>query len=306
MRLDFVNHQIQDLRLSLIDSTIPFEQQDFLRRIAEGWNPSEAHAWLSNEQRERSLSSGSSTFIAALADLISQDADRLPPTFTLDYVRLRTLQADFHSLKYRTACLETLKATLKNLKWTGAIPQSSYDNLFARIFALSSNEVLKNPHPQNISDAALEVVREAYKLSRNDRVPDKEDLTFAQDYLRDSCEGNNGVFEELEGSLGDRLHKLVEQEIDTIGNLTPVQIINHYAPQSKSVNERNDLLSMAQRIAHIAVLHWRIWAPMIYKQPLGPRFEEGLVSQKRRSPDESRSRNGEMQATRRGSAVTDI
>lgn len=289
-----------------MDSTVPFEQQDFLRRIAEGWDPSEARTWLANEQEERSLPPGSSTFIAAVTDLISQDANQLPPTFTLDYVRLRNLQADFRGLKYRVTCLQTLKATLKNIKWIGTLPQSSYDNLFGRISVLMSDNLPMIDYSQRIDDAALEIVREAYKLSKNPRIPAVEDLDFAQTYLRDSCEGDNDVFEDLEVSLGDQLHRLVEREIDAIGNLTPVQIINHYTLETTLVSEEAELLCMAQRIAHIAVLHWRVWAPMIYKQPLDPRFAEGSVSQERYSPDATRSQSGERRTTRRGSAIVDI
>lgn len=169
-----------------------------------------------------------------------------------------------------------------------------------------SEDASRSDHSQRIGDSALEIVREAYKISQNSKILAAKDLDFAQNYLRDSCEGDNDVFEDLEVSLGDSLHKLVEQEIDTIGNLTPVQIINHYAPESKFASEQAELLGMAQRIAHIAVLHWRVWAPMIYKQPLGPTFEEGSVSPGRHPSRTIRSVSNEVCETRRGSAIADM
>jgi hypothetical protein len=298
-----------------VNSTVGFEQQDFLRRVAEGWDPTAAYVWLSKEQQVRRSISGSSAFVAAVTDLIVQDADSLPPTFTLDYVRLRTLQADFLSLKFRSCCLRTFQTTLKMLKWDGAVPQRSYDGLFARLSVLISNETIQNEHSSRLGDAALEIVREAYKICKITKIPAAEHLESAEKLLKDSCDRNNNVFADLESSLGNQLHKLVEHEVDTIGNLTPVQIINHYGSQasfnasSKEVNEQTELLRIARRLAHIAVLHWRIWAPIIYKQPVGPRFQEGSVSYERHSnnaTNPARSLSDNVQTRRRESTVADI
>lgn len=293
-----------------MNSTVFFEQQDFLRRIADGWDPTEAQTWFTNEQQARGLSSRSCTFTAAITDLIVQTAESLPPTFTLDYIRLRTLQADFQSLKSRAACLQTLKAMLKSLGWNGAIPQCSYDDFFARISVLISDEALKPDQSETIGDVTLEVVREAYKLCEISKLPTAEDLDFAENYLRDSWEGKNRVFAEVKSSLCEQLHNLVEEEVEAIGNLTPVQIINRYAPEgSELVTEQVELLRMAQKIAHIAVLHWRVWASIVYKQAVGHRFQEGSVSQVRSSfssPNTTRPSSDSERNTRRGSAAVDM
>ena len=255
-----------------------------------------------DEGRARISSSGCDIFITALTELISGDADNLPPTFTLDYIRLRTLQADFQSLIYRVICCKTLQAMLRYLGWSGSAPQKSYDGLFARITVLIADDSPRNTDPQRIRDSALEIVREAYRISRLSGTPTTSHLDVTETLLCNSSKGKNSLLVELATSLGEELHALVEQEIYIIGNLTPVQIINHYTigiakeVNTTPLNKQTELLLTARRIAHIGVLHWRVWAPIIYMQPLGPRFQEGGVSHAKPSPggatqDRSFSRN---------------
>ena len=261
----------------MLDSTVAFEQSDFLRRIENGWDPSEARGWLASERQRRGLPSGASTIVRAVTSMIVYDDDYLPPTFTLDYARLRTLQTQFQNLMDRAACLRTFKAMLKRLGCNAAIPATFNNDLFIRISTLTIDQPNRS---ERVADIALEVVSRAYKVCKIRHLPSSTDLEFAERHLEHNHERTNDNFSDLERLLGDQLLHLTEQEISIIGNFSPVQIVNHYQPQSSSISlvkpvtMESELLSIAQKIAHITVLHWRVWAPLIYNEPVGKKFED--------------------------------
>lgn len=261
----------------MLDSTVAFEQSDFLSRIENGWDPSEARTWLASERQSRSLPSGASTIVPAVTSMIIYDDDYLPPTFTLDYARIRSLQTQFQNLIDRAACLRTFEAMLKRLGCNAAIPASFNNDLFARISTLTIDQPNRT---EQIPDIALEVVSRVYKVCKIQQLPSSTDLGFAERHLQQNFERTNNNFSDLERSLGDQLLHLTEQEISIISNFSPVQIVNHYQPRSsnkplaKRVTIESELLSIAQKIAHITVLHWRVWAPLIYKEPVSKKFQD--------------------------------
>lgn len=261
----------------MLDSTVAFEQSDFLSRIENGWDPSEARTWLASERQSRSLPSGASTIVPAVTSMIIYDDDYLPPTFTLDYARIRSLQTQFQNLIDRAACLRTFEAMLKRLGCNAAIPASFNNDLFACISTLTIDQPNRT---EQIPDIALQVVSRAYKVCKIQQLPSSTDLGFAERHLQQNFERTNNNFSDLERSLGDQLLHLTEQEISIISNFSPVQIVNHYQPRSsnkplaKRVTIESELLSIAQKIAHITVLHWRVWAPLIYKEPVSKKFQD--------------------------------
>ena len=261
----------------MLDSTVAFEQSDFLNRIENGWDPSEARTWLASERQSRSIPSGTSTIVPAVTSIIVYDDDYLPPTFTLDYTRIRSLQTQFQNLMDRAACLRTFEAMLRRLGCNAPIPKSFNNDLFARISTLAIDQP---DHSEQVADIALEVVSRAYKVCKIHRLPSSTDLEFAERHLQQNYDRTNDNFSDLERVLGDELLHLTEQEISIIGNFSPVQIVNHYQPQSSSkslatpVTIESELLSIAQRIAHITVLHWRVWAHLIYNEPVGRKFQD--------------------------------
>ena len=264
----------------MVNDTVAFEQRDFVHRIADGWDPSEAYTWLSTERQIRGRSSGASAIIPAIIDTIVQDSDYLSPTFTLDYTRLRSIQAECRNLRYQAACIQAFEAVLKSLKCKVSLSQSLFNDLFARITTLISDKQSDRERSQVNADVALEVVRQAYTACKITRVPSPSDLKHAEHYLEKPCALENSDFENPETSLSDKLSYLVEHEVDVIGNFSPAQIMNHYKLEDSTkvlpdiVNEQTELLRLARRIAHITVLHWRVWAPLVYKEPVGGRFAD--------------------------------
>ena len=260
----------------MVDSTVQFEQQDFLRRIARGWEVSQARAWFAKERQDRMASSGLLTLAFSVTGLITTDSTALPSTFTLDYIQLRSLQMQFKELTYQSACRWTFEEVLDSLHWARSIPQRSYVDLSAQISAISSDNVLSHDHSRRNEEVALQVVREAYRLCNIQRIPSSDDVEFAASNLAHASDPSTTVCKDLQTYLEEDLSDMVDREITAINDLTPMQISNRYLSEIPSqalpplITQQTELLRAAQQIAHISVLHWRVWAPILYDQPEVP------------------------------------
>ena len=183
---------------------------------------------------------------------------------------------DLQTLMYQAACRRIFVNILKALKWNGSIPQSAYNDLYTRISVLISDEKSNDDHPQRAEDVALEIVRAAYSVCKCPGVPALKHLMFAEHHLRNYCDQQSDVldFDHLEKALSSQIHLTVEREVKAMKDLSPVQITNRYLPETPiksiadSTNVQTEITRIAQRTAHIAVLHWRIWAPILYEQPV--------------------------------------
>lgn len=303
MKLDATNHSIRKLHLAWVEDSIAFEQNDFLRQISDGLDITGAQIWFKNlQEADEESGSGLWILVRPLTDAVRFCHKYFAPTWILDCNRLRTLQLDFQALVYQAACRKTLDQTLRFLCWTDKVLQTSYTDLFRKVAVLISGKGLRYDYSPRRENVALEVVRAAYAICRIHEVPTSKDLNFANGCLRHCCDPKERVFEELRRSLAMDLDDRVDDEVCAIGDLTPVQLMRCLLPRNPWFavqSETEGLVHIAKRISHMAELHWRIWGPILYEQPLrvGGRasghaspIEEGLNGQgssSSRTTDES-------------------
>ena len=227
-----------------------------------------------NERLERGMSSGLHTLAASITGLVVTNSDNLPPTLTLDYVRLRTLQMQFQNLLYQAACRWTFEEILDSLSWRGVIPEHFYDDLFARISIITSDDETRCEISRRAQDVVLEIARKAYQLCNIQTVPSSTDLEFTASNLIHASDHSTVVFKDLERYLREDLDDIVQEEVEAIKELTPMQISNLYLPECSvqlcCTTHQTELLRVAQQISHMSVLHWRVWAPILYSQPEEP------------------------------------
>lgn len=228
--------------------------------------------WFHNLQEEDEESgSGLWILVKALTDAIIFYHQNFPPTFTLDYNRLRALQVDFQALVYQSACRQTLIKTLGSFGWTGNMSQSSYAELFYRVAVLISGQGLQYDYPEARGPVALEIVRVAYAICSNPKLPSSKDLEFAENHLRLCCDPRMSVFEDLRSSLAAELKDKIDDEVCALEDLTPLHLTRRLVPQQPGFvvqSEEEGLIHIAKRISHVAELHWRVWGPVLYEQPL--------------------------------------
>ena len=223
------------------------------------------------KEADEESDSGLLVLVKALSDAVIFCHEQFPPTLIHDYDRLRTLQLDFQLFVYQAACRRTLDQTLKSLGWTGKILLRSYDDLFSRVATLISDQELRYDYAQERESVALEVVRAAYAVCSICELPTSKDLEFAEEHLRLCCDPRKPEFGVLQSSLAVVLKDEVDDEVCAIGHLTAVQLMNRLVPRQRGFavqSEDEGLVHIAKRISHIAELHWRVWGPILYEQPL--------------------------------------
>ena len=268
------------MRPVIVDSTVNYERLEFKLRTDDGWDPSPARVWFANEQHARPYTRGTLKISPAITQLITCNADHLPPTFTLDYVRLRALQARFEALMHQASCRWTFEEIVQSLGSRQSIPMFAYHDLYHRVAIITSDEEASRKPFEQTSNVALEIVRAAYKLCKISKLPSTGDIKFSESSLDQARDVETKVYQNLRSYLAEDLQYLVEDEVLNIENLTPMQISNRYhspgafiAPRSRQITVEMEMLQMAQMIAHISVLHWRVWAPLLYEVSETPNNE---------------------------------
>ncbi|KAL8770325.1 MAG: hypothetical protein Q9209_003961 [Squamulea sp. 1 TL-2023] len=272
MKLDVANHQIRYLRLYLLEESVQFEQHQILDRMAAGWSISHERRWFERAYSHPEAQDQFLMFKERVVDRFVDPMASFPLTLANDHERLKHLQHDFRLCHYHLACGHTFNDALKRLGWTGPLPTLPYTECMKHIGAIigaQGPDFDFGAHP----DVVLEIVREAFKVCNTKALPDHGTLKLTAWYLGEALDQRTALYSHIEGNLWDELSMLVHLEVDAIFDMTPLQILNRYDPgpslsSTKSHRGRDlSLQSISKRAAHIIVLHWRVWAPILYNQP---------------------------------------
>ncbi|KAF2083836.1 T-complex 11, partial [Saccharata proteae CBS 121410] len=300
MKLDVANHQIRHLRALLIEDTVNFEQKYHLERISRRriLVDRSQHWYALQEVDQQDLDSnpkckdpGSRVLIQGLLSLLtSGDRHRpFPETFYLDFERLRVLRAEFRDQVYLRMCSETFTSIIRRLGHKDSVSAHTQKTLRETIYALVPiNENSGSSSIQhwlvNVDNIAVELVRRALFLCGQATEYDGELVQVVSTQLRRLISMDNGQeFADYARPLKDTLATLVLGSAGSCASLSPVDIFNALimptsassprtgiispdlaAGVSKEIPEENYLTDIARRITHIAVVHWRIWGPIVY------------------------------------------
>lgn len=221
--------------------------------MADGRDLFGARMWFHNlQEADGEPRSGLWTLVRTLTEAVVFNEDYFPPTFYLDYHRLRRLQLYFQFLVFQAACRQTLTQILRTLHWTGKIPQESHASLFSKVAVLMSDRGLQYDFWQERHNVALEIVRAAYAVCSRDReLPTPEDQDFAESFLRRCCDPGEPIFGQLQGSLALELEDKVDDEVSAIEDLGPEQLMRRLVPQRpvfRVQSEGEGLVHVAKRI----------------------------------------------------------
>ncbi|KAH7061364.1 T-complex protein 11-domain-containing protein [Macrophomina phaseolina] len=301
MKLDVANHQIRHLRALLIEDTINFEQKYHLDRIArrriliersQCWFTQHAITCRSIPADRGARDRGLRVIVRGLLSLLTS-SDRqgsFPETFYLDFDRLRILRAEFRDQVYLGVATETFKSLLRRIGFTRSVPDNYVQALREAVSAIVVvNEVAGTSSNQhwlvNIDNISLEIVRHALSLNGAEACYNAELVEATADRLRYLIRPEFGmVFHEQASAMRESLTARVMNSTESFVSSSPVDIFNSLinshgssaantvpAPSFATQEERGGpeagfLDDIARRVAHIAVLHWRIWGSIVYSQ----------------------------------------
>ena len=293
---DIANHQIRFLRLLMINESTQYVHEHYLKRIqgdpesgpplsredlvdARAWYESIMRVWQPQnfEEGEESarLTLGGEEgrivlFGSAVRDLVRRVGhSSVPISFEYDYNRLKDLRTEYKALLFDRQILDCFRCLLKARGFREDPSQEICRLLLLRISDLGGS--IPKPEENMLPAIAIEVARAARGF------PSIEDRDFVIERLYPVRESSRVWFQRVEQHLSNDLDKAIKSEIQAIHNLPALYIVNRYQPDhppppppGQSREERR-LQALAGRIAHITVLHWRIWGPiLIYPSPQHP------------------------------------
>lgn len=299
MKLDVANHQIRNLKGLLIDDTVHFQRTYHLEKLVNTKprvNIVTAQEWYSSElqrpttttlckstQRDTNRFGAETLSRAVLSILLSNDQYcQFPDTFYLDDDRLRMLKSEMDYHIYFEICYELFGRLLSDLGFSGTIPSTSKPNLRLSLAAIVG-ESCGDGYSQwriNSENVSLEVTRQALILSGRSPHYASHMLTRTNRTLR-------SMFKTSYSKHSAYLKKLLESQISSCiarhSMSSPTELFNtfvaHVPPQSPTFNKSTSPLHVitdstpapadhvsdfANRIAHMVILHWRIWGDIAY------------------------------------------
>lgn len=275
---DVANHQIRHLRGLLIEDTVNFQQRYHLHRLNQGRiDVTRARMWYRREETHlldcdvcpNALETFTSAF---LRSLVSQTPlSTFPETFYLDTERLRGLRSDLHNAIHLDICCDLFDLLARN-----KVNEQSRDAARTALRSAVSDIVGESRrYLDNAANIAVEIVRLVLNLE-GASVPYDADMTdFVEQRLRVDLQVSSMAFStQIQETMEKRLPPLYSA-INTNGRLTMLALHDSMLPptQPSSIvmgptqrqnKEEQIMQEILQRAAHLAIIHWHVWSPMVY------------------------------------------
>ncbi|KAJ9251374.1 hypothetical protein DTO207G8_5477 [Paecilomyces variotii] len=286
MKLDVANHQIRAFRILLIEDTVPFLQEYFMKRMATLDFPVESsRIWYLNLRRRELLSLEDRSKIDSfwpigvlfrgLSDMLLQfDSPRaFPKTFQFDSGRLWQLRADLQNLINLDICWYIFDVYVQSQQGYMPSQAETYATFRSRIWPLleGNDDGYREASrwQGNISSVALEIARMASVVCHRDDMVCDDVIAPIERALEWHLSHESSVFQLFQTAAREKLLERIFSFAKKYLHMSPLAICESQRPlQSQyggSVSQRHmDMDFIAMRLAHMVVLHWRVWAPILY------------------------------------------
>ena len=206
-----------------------------------------------------------------IVNIVKSSKSKYPSTFVFDTDRLHCLQTRFRYKLHKEIIRRTLAhfATRSRCKRQGASTMSS-QHLLSRIDTLVNPTDLASNWSTTASMIALEIVRCLPEFNSSTSLPTVKILQEVETFLQNAASTESDLRTAAEKHLQERLRPLVSREVKAGKCLTLSQLSNRYQPclrkDQAPMSQQEELEAIAKKIAHLSILHWRIWGPILYKR----------------------------------------
>lgn len=210
-----------------------------------------------------------------LSDMLLQfDHPRaFPKTFQFDSGRLWQLRADLQNLINLDICWYIFDVYVQSQQ--GYVPSQAetYVTFRSRIWPLlgENDDGYREASrwQGNISSVALEIARMASVVCYRDDMVCDNVIAPIERALEWHLSHESSVFQLFQTAAREKLLESTSSFAKKYLNMSPLAICESQRPlQSQyggSVSQRHmDIDFIAMRLAHMGVLHWRVWAPILY------------------------------------------
>lgn len=303
MKLDVANHQIRSFRYHLIEDTVPFQKDHFLARIRNKRFSVEApRQWfLENIKSHQEchgdgklpIKSPLAALLHGLVQLCVSKDPTFPETLKHDVPRLRAMRDQIQDIIHIDICLSVFDELIHQLVGQRFNPSTLHSILETRIKDLQSrimdltdghmgpNETMAEMWSQHCSEIALELTNAAFSVCKRvgcvlpNSVIENTTRQLSLRFSEERLDGERARL--LAGALerGAQAHAHVFQNMTTLAISDKQKRYHHarHANQHENQEWRQmpSVDDLARKLAHVAVIHLRVWAELVYLPE-----EEGL------------------------------
>lgn len=285
MKLDVANHQIRHMRPMLVDDTINFHRKYNTHRIAvRKIDVGKGYLWLEDEINAIWCEGYNTTRLGALSSallksiIFEQEKQEFPPTFYLDFERLRTLRTEFHTMIYHQICRDILFDVVGRNAPADAMARAS-SSLYHSLVAIIGHNGRFMDRMDNI---AAEIMRIALLVEQNDTAFDETLLDFIEGQLIVEFHNESSSFSRHSSQLLARLTPKLKTSVAKHARLGAVQLQDALLAPPVPTTSHNPFGFGAvlapvrynadpdpdddpiRRLTHMIVLHWQVFADLIY------------------------------------------
>ena len=305
MKLDVANHQIRHMRPLLVEDTINFQRRYNAHRIAMNKiDVPRSRSWLeyeldhlmsaTNSTRNRFYGTKSPSHLQALTSallkgiLFNESSALYPQTFYLDADRLRALRLELHSGIYKSICRDVLADMAGVYASTSEFVKAAinFQNSVPAIMGLSSR------FEDRLENIAAEIMRIVLTLEGRYPPFDSAFLDIVLQKVETDLRVGSIAFERHAQDVCDRLLPKLQASVEQNIRMTALHLQDRLVPPvplpvqpfgfgavcapALAVPDADPDDDVVRRFTHIIVLHWQVWADLVYTAP--PEHDNGYSS----------------------------
>ncbi|KAL2013818.1 hypothetical protein VTN00DRAFT_1343 [Thermoascus crustaceus] len=284
MKLDVANHQIRAFRVLLIEDTVPFLQQYFLKRMNDP-GVETSRNWYLGLRREALLQLPKDSEVDSfwpleimfrgLFGLLLQfdNPVHFPGTFCVGDSgrRLWQMRFELQNMINLDICWCIFETYLRKQNRYLSLPAVTYSNFRSRILSLleENEDCYDSRWLKTRSSVSLEIARFACAACRGDDAVSDDVLSDIERQLGSCLSNESRPFHYFQEPLLEKLENTTFAYAKKYLYMSPLAICESQLPRQfgyePPISQRHiELEGIAMRLAHIGVLHWRVWAPILY------------------------------------------
>lgn len=294
MKLDVANHQIRAFRVLLVEDTIPFLQEYFKGKIErEEFQVASSRLWYQGirERELRTMEDPTQTDGFWPLSLLFQGLSEFlldfhnpvtfPETFTFDEERLWHLRIRLQNAINLEICWDIFKSYIHSQRRYLSAPTQTCATFRSRIGTLmeENEDCIRGSSRwlKNVRCIALEIAR--FACCGDATVPD-DVIRPIEASVEWHLSNEQGLFQKLQDSLRAKLLETTLATAKRYLNMSPLAICEAQRNPSYIPSDQYNVERISTRLAHIGVLHWRVWAPLLYvRESVSPTDESIFPSE---------------------------
>ncbi|PGH36305.1 hypothetical protein GX50_00810 [[Emmonsia] crescens] len=299
MKLDVANHQIRAFRLYLIEDSVEYlkkHSDSAMKKSPKSFKEvQDAKSWYLrcrgryysySQPVPNNFESAKILFEGLFSNLCSFDSTILfPSSFALDFDRLYNIRNNIETFVMLQVCCQVFNRVVRGVN--GDISSATYCSLQSRVLSIiqygeqtgRENDTFGSaPIAQfqsNIPNIALEIARVAQMMqdgSSRVTYPDERIIHFVSNQLHPF---EHRLFWDVRDRVQQELQSITIDFAKQYWCMSALDIADSQhlrQPDYVSLPQVPDIQYLGKRLAHIGVLHWRVWAPLLYSP------EDGALS----------------------------